>query len=186
MTEITEKNILTSETAREFVLRWGDMGSQWGVNRSVAQIHALLFVSERPLTAEEISDALGIARSNTSNSIKELLNWQLIERVPMANDRRDHFIAVADVMTLFRRIVHGRMEREIRPALDTLNRCAENAKDDPLLGQTARERIIEMKDFVENASAFYTQMHAVPDTGLRRMMKMGSSILKYLPGKKEE
>ena len=185
MTEITEINVVKSETAREFILHWGDMGSQWGVNRSVAQIHALLFLSEHPLPAEVISEALGLARSNTSNSLKELINWKLIERQPIAHDRRDHFIAKADVMTMVRTIVEGRMEREIRPAMETLNRCTERAKNDRELSQTAKQRLSEMTDFLTTANSFYEQMAAMPDTGLNRLMKMGSSILKYLPGRKE-
>ena len=131
MTEITEYTINLSKTEEEFILQWGDMGNHWGVNRSVAQIHALLYLNEYPLNAEQISQTLGIARSNVSNSIKELMNWQLIERTPVAGDRRDHFIAVADVMTMFRMIVRGRLEREIKPAIVTLDKCA-NALDEDL------------------------------------------------------
>src|SRR5688572_18208409 len=87
-----------------FVLHWGEMGGQWGVNRSVSQIHALLYVSERPLTAEEIAATLGIARSNVSNSLKELLSWDLIRRVPIRGDRREHFEAETDVWEMVRRI----------------------------------------------------------------------------------
>ena len=94
--------------AERFVLHWGDMGGQWGVNRSVAQIHAVLFLSERPLTADDIAAALGMARSNVSNSIKELLAWNLIRRVPIKGDRRDHFEAEADVWEMFTRISAGR------------------------------------------------------------------------------
>src|SRR5262249_56303311 len=93
MTEITEKPIKLPAAVERFILHWGDMGSQWGVNRSVAQIHALLYLSERPLTADEIADRLGLARSNVSTSIRELLGWSLIRRVPVRGDRRDHFEA---------------------------------------------------------------------------------------------
>src|SRR5205807_2238468 len=90
-----------------FVLHWGDMGGQWGLNRSVAQIQALLYLSERPMTAEDIADALGLARSNVSNSIKELLGWNLIRRVPIKGDRRDHFEAETDIWEMFMRISAG-------------------------------------------------------------------------------
>lgn len=185
MTETTEKNITLSETEHEFILRWGDMGTQWGVNRSVAQIHALLYVTGRTMNAEEICETLGIARSNVSNSLKELQNWQLIERHPINNDRRDHFLAVEDVMTLFRKIVQGRLEREIKPAVETLERCATSAKRDPKISSHAKKQLEEMRKFVTTAHGFYSQMEAVPNASLMRLMKMGSSILKFLPGKKE-
>jgi DNA-binding transcriptional regulator GbsR (MarR family) len=104
-------------TIERYVLHWGEMGARWGVNRSVAQIHALLYVSERPLTAEEIADRLGLARSNVSNSIKELQAWNLIRRVPMRGDRREHFEAETDPWEMFARIAAGRKEREIDPAI---------------------------------------------------------------------
>src|SRR5256884_2594847 len=108
MTEITEKTGKLPDAAERFVLHWGDMGGQWGVNRSVSQIHALLYLSERPLTADEIADTLGLARSNVSNSIKELLGWNLIRRVPIRGDRRDHFEAETDVWEVFMRVAAGR------------------------------------------------------------------------------
>src|SRR6201988_3354276 len=106
MTEINDKNRVEPlpTAVTRFVLHWGDLGNQWGVNRSVAQIHALLYLSERPLTAEEIADKLGLARSNVSNSIKELQSWDLIRRVPIKGDRRDHFEAETDVWEIFARI----------------------------------------------------------------------------------
>lgn len=184
MTEITKFNEILPETTQEFVLRWGDMGGQWGVNRSVAQIHALLFMSDRPMHAEEISNILGIARSNVSNSIKELLNWKLIEKAPINHDRRDHFVAVEDVMTMFRLIVRGRMEREINPAIDTLTRCLAKAESDKELTHAAKTKLEEMNSFVTGANDFYSQMQEVPNAKLSAMMKMGSSILKFLPGMK--
>ena len=93
MTEITIESDRLPPAVERFVLHWGDMGSQWGVNRSVAQIHALLYLSERPLTAEDLSERLGMARSNVSNSLKELIGWKLVRRVPVLGDRRDHFEA---------------------------------------------------------------------------------------------
>ena len=108
MTEITDKPINLAPALERFVLHWGDMGGQWGVNRSVSQIQALLYLSERPLTAEEIAETLGLARSNVSNSIKELLSWNLVRRVPMRGDRREHFEAEADVWEMFIRIAAGR------------------------------------------------------------------------------
>src|SRR3569832_2856851 len=116
MTEITVESRLPP-AVEHFVLHWGDMGGQWGVNRSVSQIHALLYLSERPLTAEEIADTLGMARSNVSNSIKELLAWNLVRRVPVMGDRRDQFEAETDIWEIAARIAAGRKEREIAPAV---------------------------------------------------------------------
>src|SRR3954463_16595525 len=116
MTEITAESRL-APAVEHFVLHWGDMGGQWGVNRSVAQIHALLYVSERPLTAEDIADTLGMARSNVSNSMRELLAWKLIRRVPVLGDRRDHYEAETDLWQMVSRIAQGRKEREIDPAV---------------------------------------------------------------------
>ena len=104
------------------MLHWGEMGGQWGVNRSVAQIQALLYLSERPLTAEEIAETLVMARSNVSNSLKELLGWRLIRRVPALGDRRDHYEAETDLWEMVTRIAQGRKEREIDPAAAALAR----------------------------------------------------------------
>ena len=114
----------------QFVLHWGDLGGQWGVNRSVSQIHALLYVSEQPLTAEEIAGVLGIARSNVSNSLRELLGWDLVRRVPVRGDRREHFIAEADVWEMVRRIAAGRKAREFDPAIAVLRACVAETEGD--------------------------------------------------------
>ena len=105
MTEITVTTDLPAAT-QQFILCWGDMGAQWGVNRSIAQIHALLYLSTRPLTAEEIADTLALARSNVSNSIKQLQIWGLIRRVPVLGDRRDFFEAETDVWAMERFTPH--------------------------------------------------------------------------------
>src|ERR1700720_1512477 len=107
MTETTDITKTLPAAVERFVLHWGDMGGKWGVNRSVSQIHALLYLSDRPRTAEEIADMLGLARSNVSNSIKELMAWDLIRRVPIKGDRREHFEAESDVWEMFMRISAG-------------------------------------------------------------------------------
>ena len=122
------------------MLHWGEMGGQWGVNRSVSQIHALLFLSEKPMTAEDIADALGLARSNVSNSIKELLGWNLIRRVPMRGERRDHFEAETDIWEVFLRIAAGRKEREIDPAIAVLKACTADADRDAAVQLRRRAR----------------------------------------------
>src|SRR5688572_1381861 len=123
MAEITLESRKLAPAVERFVLHWGDLGTQWGVNRSVAQIHALLYLSEGPLTAEDIADKLGLARSNVSNSIKELLGWGLIHRTPVLGDRRDHFAAETDIWEIVTRIAAGRKAREIDPAEAALRAC---------------------------------------------------------------
>jgi DNA-binding transcriptional regulator GbsR (MarR family) len=130
MTEITETTRLPAAVSR-FILHWGDMGGQWGVNRSVSQIHALLYLSERPLTADDIAETLGLARSNVSNSIRELLGWNLIRRVPIMGDRREHFEAETDIWEIASRIAAGRKEREIDPVLAALKACVAEARGGP-------------------------------------------------------
>src|SRR4029077_14186219 len=144
MTEISEMPKRLPVAVERFVLHWGDLGGRRGVNRSVAQIHALLYVSERPRPAEDIADLLGLARSNVSNSIKELLAWDLIRRVPIKGDRRDHFEAETDIWEVAARIAAGRQEREIDPAISALRACVSDAADDPTISAVAGKRLKEM------------------------------------------
>ena len=182
MTEITENNVIdVSPAVQRFVLHWGDMGSQWGVNRSVAQIHALLYLSERPLHAEEIGATLGLARSNVSMSVKELLGWKLISRVPLVNDRRDHFIAETDLWQMLTRIAQGRKEREIDPAVRALALCHSEAAMDNTLSPTVRARIDGMHDFVSTLDGWYQDMVGVPPQRLAMLIRMGRKIVNLLP-----
>jgi len=183
MTETTDQRDLPRALER-FVLHWGDMGGQWGVNRSVSQIHALLYLSERPLTAEEIADTLGMARSNVSNSIKELLAWNLVRRVPVMGDRRDHFEAETDVWEMARRIAAGRKEREIDPAVAALKACVAEAERDTKVGTVARERLAKMLEFTEGMAAWYDQMQAIPKSKLAALFRLGTKILNLLPSKR--
>ena len=180
MTEITDTDELPPAIER-FILYWGDMGSAWGVNRSVSQIHALLYVSERPLTAEEIAARLGLARSNVSNSLKELLTWDLIRRVPIKGDRRDHFEAETDIWELVSRIAMGRKERELDPALAALKRCVAEARGDQKVHPVAAKRLEEMLEFTQSIDRWYTQMLSVPKPKLAAMIRLGSRIIDLLP-----
>src|SRR4029453_8528960 len=110
-----------SPVAQKFVLHWCEMGTRWGVNRTVGQIHALLFLPPRPLPAEEIAATLGIARSNVSNSLHELQNWGIVRVVHVLGDRRDHFESMKDVFDMFRAITHERKKRETDPTLQCLH-----------------------------------------------------------------
>jgi DNA-binding transcriptional regulator GbsR (MarR family) len=156
------------------------MGSQWGVNRSVAQIQALLYLSERPLTAEQIADALVMARSNVSNSLKELLGWRLIRRVPMMGDRRDHYEAETDLWEMVTRIAQGRKEREIDPAAAALRACLAAAKGDARISPVAMKRLAEMGQFLETVNRWYDQMIAVPAPKIMALMRMGAKVANVL------
>jgi DNA-binding transcriptional regulator GbsR (MarR family) len=177
MTETTVRSQKLPPAVEQFVLRWGDMGGQWGVNRSVAQIQALLFLSDRPLTAEDIADTLGMARSNVSNSIRELLSWKLIRRVPVLGDRRDHYEAEADLWQIMTHIARGRKEREIDPAVAALRHVLETADDDPQISATARTRLKEMQSFLGTLDTWFSQMVTVPPATLMALMKLGTRVV---------
>src|SRR5215831_5297342 len=187
MTELMHSSKSLPSAIERFVLHWGDMGSEWGLNRSVGQIHALLYLADRPLTAEEIADLLGLARSNVSNSIKELLAWNLIRRVPIKRDRREHFEAETDLWEIVTRIVAGRKEREIDPAMAALQACVRDAEADPRLPVTARKRLEEMLDFVETMDRWYAQMITVPKPKIAALIRLGARVVRLLsvgrPGK---
>jgi len=166
-----------------FILHWGDLGTQWGVNRSVAQIHALLYLNEQPLNAEQIAETLGLARSNVSTSIKELLNWQLIHRVPILGDRRDHYAAETDIWEMVTRIARGRKAREVDPAEAALKAATAEADADSKVSPVARERLHAMLDFVTTMSRWHDEMLRLPKSTLLTFIKMGSKVTRFL-GKK--
>lgn len=163
-----------------FILHWGDLGSQWGVNRSVAQIHALLYLSEQPLNAEEIAETLGLARSNVSNSIKELLSWQLIHRVSTLGDRRDFFAAETDIWEMVTRIAKGRKVREVDPAEAALKAATAEADADAAVSKVARERLHAMLAFVTTMSRWHDEMIRMPKLTLMTFIKMGSKVTRFL------
>jgi len=176
-----------SPTTQKFVLHWGEMGTRWGVNRTVAQIHALLYLAERPLTADDIVETLGVARSNVSNSLKELQSWKLVRVTHVLGDRRDHFLALQDVWEIFRVIVEERKRREIDPTLTLLRECAIEGTQDRDLDATTLARMQTVLDFLEMLSATYTDyQHLSPQT-LQRMLKMGGKAARFLgPGRSDE
>jgi DNA-binding transcriptional regulator GbsR (MarR family) len=177
MTETTVRSQKLPPAVEQFVLRWGDMGGQWGVNRSVAQIQALLFLSERPLTAEDIAETLGMARSNVSNSIRELLGWKLIRRVPVLGDRRDHYEAEADLWQIMTHIARGRKEREIDPAVAALRHVLETADGDAQISPTARARLKEMQSFLGTLDTWFSQMVTMPPATILALMKLGTRVV---------
>jgi DNA-binding transcriptional regulator GbsR (MarR family) len=170
---------MTLTPARQrFILHWGEMGTKWGINRTVAQIHALLHVSARPLNAEEIADTLSIARSNVSTSLKELQSWGIVKVVHEMGDRRDHFESIHDVWTLFQIIMDERKKREVDPTVAVLKECVAEAKAEN--DELAHRRLADLAEFVETTSHFYSQLRRLPAGGLRQLAKMGSMVTKLV------
>jgi DNA-binding transcriptional regulator GbsR (MarR family) len=184
MTEITDTPQTPASSlapaVQQFVLHWGNLGDRWGVNRSVSQIHALLYVADKPLTAEEIADSLGIARSNVSNSLRELLAWDLIRAVPVLRDRRTFYVAETDLWTLVSRIAAGRKERELDPAAAALKECLAAAETDDQVSPVATRRLREMLDFVERTGRWYEQMIRLPRAQITSLMKLGAGVVRLL------
>jgi DNA-binding transcriptional regulator GbsR (MarR family) len=168
-----------SPLSRRFVMHWGEMGSRWGVNRSVAQIHALLFLAGRPMHADEIGETLQIARSNISNSLRELMNLKLVRVVHQLGDRRDHFETSKDVWELFRTVVRERKAREFDPTVAML---AELAADPAFANEDAgaRTRIRETLELMQSLSAWGEEMLRLEPATLTKVMKLGSRIQKLL------
>jgi len=163
-----------------YVLHWGEMGSRWGVNRSVAQIHALLFLAPRPLTAEEIADTLRIARSNVSVSLKELQNFGLIQVAHVMGDRRDHFVAVKDSWELLSAVVEERKRREIDPTLAMLRECAAEAERDRATEPAVKARIEQMLGFVEALNRWYEDVRRLPRPVLAALVRMGARVARLV------
>lgn len=181
MTEITAQTRKLAPAVEEIVLRWGDLGGQWGVNRSVAQIQALLFLSDRPLTAEDIAETLGMARSNVSNSLRELLAWQLVHRTPVLGDRRDHYVAETDLWQMATKVAQGRKAREIDPMVAAIRDAMTRLKsDDEGVSPQVKARLRNMHDFVTTVDGWYQQMLNVPPEALMRLIKMGSKVVGLL------
>jgi DNA-binding transcriptional regulator GbsR (MarR family) len=180
MTEITDYPIKLSPAVQQFVLHWGNLGDRWGVNRSVSQIHALLYLSEAPLTAEDIAETLGIARSNVSNSLKELLAWDIIKSVPVLGDRRTFYAAETDLWTLLSRIAAGRKARELDPAAAALRECLETVRRDSAVSPVAARRLQEMLEFVERTGRWYDQMIQLPRSQMATLMKLGGGVVRLL------
>jgi DNA-binding transcriptional regulator GbsR (MarR family) len=170
-----------SATSQKFVLHWGEMGTRWGVNRTVAQIHALLYLSGKPLPADEIAETLGVARSNVSTSLRELQAWNLVRMVHVLGDRRDHFETSTDIWELTRTIIRERKEREIAPTMAVLKELL----DSPELmvdGVDRAARIKEMLVMLESLSAWSEEMLRLDTETLTKVLKLGARIQKLIRG----
>jgi DNA-binding transcriptional regulator GbsR (MarR family) len=166
---------------QKFILHWGEMGTRWGINRTVAQVHALLFVSPKPLHAEEIANTLAVARSNVSTSLRELQGWGIVRVVHVLGDRRDHFESVKDVWEIFRIVSQERKRREIDPTLRVLQECVGELKKSGAGGAYTRERLEEMLEFLSTTSGLFEEFVSIP-TGARKGMARLRGKLKLLLG----
>ena len=164
----------------KYVLHWGEMGTRWGTNRTVAQIQALLYLSPQPLRADEIVDLLSVARSNVSTSIRELQSYGLVKMTHMLGDRRDYFESPSDVWELFRVIIEQRKQRELNPTLSMLRVVAVEVVDEEQTDPITKERIKNMLQFVETTSNWYEKIQSIPTTTLQKIMKLGAGITKFV------
>jgi DNA-binding transcriptional regulator GbsR (MarR family) len=164
-----------SAAASKFVLHWGELGTRWGINRTVAQIYALLFVSEKALTAEEIAESLCVARSNVSTSLKELQGWGIIRIVHVLGDRRDHFESMKDVWEMFRVILAQRKQREVDPIMGVLREWVAEAKDSPEDKETLRN-LSNLLEMFESLTSFYDQINRMPTKMLLRFVRLGDKM----------
>jgi DNA-binding transcriptional regulator GbsR (MarR family) len=166
--------------AQKFVLHWGEMGTRWGINRTVAQVHALLYISPVPLNAEEITEALGVARSNVSTSLHELQGWGIIKVVHVMGDRRDHFETLKDVWEMFQVILNERKRREIDPTVALLKGCIAEAQKSGPASNSDRERLAELLEFFETMNTMYEHLRSVPPSTLKKFARAGDKVKKVM------
>ena len=165
-----------SPVIQKFVLHWGEMGTRWGVNRTVAQVHALLYVSPQPLNAEEIAQTLSVARSNVSTSLRELESWGIVKAVHLLGDRREHYQSMTDVWEMARVIFAERKRREIDPTLTQLRECVAEIKEAGRDDAVARQRLLEMLTFLETLSSLYDEIHRMPTGAIRGLLKVPGKV----------
>jgi DNA-binding transcriptional regulator GbsR (MarR family) len=161
-----------------FVLHWGEMGWRWGINRSVAQVHALLMLAPKPLPADEMAETLGVARSNVSTSLKELQAWGLVRVVHVFGDRREHFETLRDVWEMFLVILRERKRRELDPTLAALRECAAEAKAGKADTGHTVARLGELAEFLELTGAWAERSQALSPAAARRLLSVGDKVFK--------
>src|SRR5205814_2161174 len=167
---------------QKFVLHWGEMGRRWGINRTVAQIHALLFISSSPLNEEQIAETLGVARSNVSTSLKELQGWGIVKLVHVLGDKRDHFESIKDVWEMFRIVLDERKKREIDPTLAVLRASVAEAEKERTKDEHTTQRLRDLVEFFETTIAWYNQVRLWPNSALPKFVKIANKIRKLVSG----
>jgi len=169
-----------STVERKFILHWGEMGTRWGVNRTVAQVHALLYISPAPLNADDIVETLDVARSNVSTSLKELQGWGIVRLVHVQDDKRDHFESMKDVWEMFRIVMDERKKREFDPTMHMLHECIVEAEKDRATDEYTEERLRELYKFFETTTSVYSQVRRWTPASIVKFMKAGDKVLKVL------
>jgi DNA-binding transcriptional regulator GbsR (MarR family) len=159
---------------KQYILHWGEMGTRWGINRTVAQIHALLYLSPKALPAEEIAEA----RSNVSTSIRELETWGIVRAVHVLGDRREHYESMKDVWEMFRLVIEQRKRREIDPTREILRKCLTDLDPKEVGADYTRERLEAMAGFFEAVTELYDQMKRLPTGTVRKLLRMGTKVRK--------
>lgn len=164
-----------------YVLHWGEMGTRWGVNRTVAQVHALLYLSPRPLPADEIAETLSVARSNVSTSLKALQSWGVVTVTHVLGDRRDHFTIKGDTWTMLTTIMEERKRRELEPTLTLLRQCVTDSADDRETPAEVKARIEQMLNTIATLTDWFDQIKTLPKSTLVALIKMGARIAQLVP-----
>ena len=170
-----------SAVQEKFILHWGEMGMNWGINRTVAQIHSLLYVWPEPLNAEQIRQTLSVARSNVSNSLRELSGWGLLKTTQKLGDRKDHFATFDDPWEMFRIVARERKRREMDPTAVMLTECLEELKKSKKPDAHTQKRLADMKGFFDDTMGCFDKVNALPTSALRKMTKMTDKVHKLLP-----
>jgi DNA-binding transcriptional regulator GbsR (MarR family) len=170
---------------QNFILHWGEMGTKWGTNRTVSQIFALLYLSEKPLNADEISETLSVARSNVSTSIRELQSWGILKTVQELGDRKDYYTTLEDIWILFQTILAERKKREVDPTLSVVRQCMMDSEAESGAKSHATQQLSDVNEFFELAITWYEQMNRFSPGQARQMMKMGDKVVS-LVGKKKK
>jgi DNA-binding transcriptional regulator GbsR (MarR family) len=181
----TPKTSLTP-VAEKFILHWGEMGTKWGINRTVAQVHALLFLSPKPIPADEIAETLSVARSNVSTSLRELQGWGIVRVVHVLGDRRDHFETLKDVWEIFRIVAEERKRREIDPTQRVLGECVQELKGGPEADGYTRERLESMLEFLTVMSGLFDEVLRMPAGTLKGVGKLRGKVITLLGSEKKK
>ena len=169
-----------SPAIEKYILHWGEMGTRWGTNRTVAQIQALLYLSPKPLRADQIVDLLSVARSNVSTSIRELQSYGLVRMIHLLGDRRDYFESIDDVWELFRVIIEQRKQRELNPTLTMLRQCVSEVEQESQTDDITKERIRNMLEFIDSTNTWYEKIRSISTSTLQKLMKLGTTITKLV------
>ena len=172
---MTDTSKSLSPAAQKFILHWGEMGTRWGINRTVAQVHALLFISPVPVNAEEIATTLSVARSNVSTSLRELQGWGIVRVVHVLGDRRDHFESVKDVWEIFRIVAEERKRREIDPTLRVLRECVDELPRES--DDYTRKRLESMVEFLTIMTGLFEEVVRMPTSTLKGVAKLRGKVI---------